>query len=97
MKWDSVYKGKPNEPIIYYPRAPIESQNGVHPTKSKIGISGNTDERSNVVPRAGDLVLARVAGIGHHSGLELAHGRRAALFVGDEISYATAIGTLGSV
>lgn len=40
---------------------------------------------ANVIPRAGDLVLARVTRIGHHSGLELAHGRRAALFVGDEI------------
>lgn len=39
----------------------------------------------DVIPNAGDLVLARVEKIGQHSGLELAHGRRATLFVGDEI------------
>lgn len=40
---------------------------------------------NDVIPGAGDLVLARVEKIGQHSGLELAHGRRASLFVGDEI------------
>ncbi|MGZ0019732.1 DUF1611 domain-containing protein [Nitrosomonas sp. wSCUT-2] len=40
---------------------------------------------ANVIPHVGDLVLAKVTKIGHHSGLELSHGRRAALFVGDEI------------
>lgn len=30
-------------------------------------------------------MLAKVTKIGHHAGLELAHGRRSALFVGDEI------------
>jgi len=39
----------------------------------------------DVIPSAGDLVLARVEKIGQHSKLELAHGRRACLFVGDEI------------
>ena len=39
----------------------------------------------DVIPAAGDFVLARVKKIGHHSGLELVHGRRSALFVGDEI------------
>ncbi len=41
-------------------------------------------------PRAGDLVLARVTAIGKHGHLEQPGGRRAALFVGDEIlvSYA---------
>ena len=39
----------------------------------------------DVVPRSGDIVLAKVTKIGHHAGLELAHGRRSALFVGDEI------------
>lgn len=38
-----------------------------------------------VVPHAGDLVLARVAEIGQHKRVELATGRRAALYVGDEI------------
>lgn len=39
----------------------------------------------DVIPGTGDLVLARVEDIGQHSMLELAHGRRASLFVGDEM------------
>lgn len=37
------------------------------------------------VPRAGDVMLARVTHIGQHSGLQRPDGRRATLFVGDEI------------
>lgn len=37
------------------------------------------------IPRVGDLVLAKVEKIGQHTGLELVHGRRATLFVDDEI------------
>lgn len=36
-------------------------------------------------PQAGDLVLARVESIGHHTSLQLPDGRRKRLFVGDEI------------
>ncbi|MEM7408662.1 MAG: DUF1611 domain-containing protein [Myxococcota bacterium] len=36
-------------------------------------------------PRPGDLVLARVEGLGHHRKLHLANGRRRQLFIGDEI------------
>lgn len=36
-------------------------------------------------PRSGDLVLARVERLGQHTGLQLVDGRRAKLFVGDEI------------
>lgn len=36
-------------------------------------------------PQAGDVVLARVDAIGHHSWLERPDGRRAAVFAGDEI------------
>lgn len=39
----------------------------------------------DVRPRAGDVVLARVTSIGHHKGLELQQGRKAQMFVGDEI------------
>ncbi len=39
----------------------------------------------DVIPTAGDIVLARITKIGQHSGLELANGRRSALFVDDEI------------
>lgn len=38
-----------------------------------------------VVPDTGDMLLARVTKIGQRSGLELAHGHRSALSVGDEI------------
>ena len=37
------------------------------------------------IPRAGDMVLARVDTIGQHGGVELRNGRRATLYVGDEV------------
>ncbi|MBX7247986.1 MAG: DUF1611 domain-containing protein [Caulobacteraceae bacterium] len=40
---------------------------------------------TGVAPTAGDLVLARVEAVGHHTKLELASGRRAKLYSGDEI------------
>jgi len=39
----------------------------------------------DIAPRVGDLVLARVDRLGQHRHLELASGRRARLFEGDEI------------
>ena len=39
----------------------------------------------NLIPQAGDIVLARVKKMGQHQRLELANGRRASLFVGDEV------------
>ena len=39
----------------------------------------------DVCPRPGDLVLARVDRLGQHARLELVTGRRASLYVGDEI------------
>jgi hypothetical protein len=39
----------------------------------------------HVVPHAGDVVLARVTELGQHGGIQLPDGRRATLFVGDEI------------
>ena len=41
--------------------------------------------KRNVRPQAGDLVLATVTRLGHHKRLELPDGRRARLFVGDEV------------
>jgi hypothetical protein len=41
--------------------------------------------RREGVPRAGDLVLARVDAIAYHSALQLPDGRRKHLFVGDEL------------
>jgi len=46
-------------------------------------LSGLVDEATR--PVAGDLVLARVDAIRHHSGLQLPDGRRKTLFTGDEI------------
>ncbi len=39
----------------------------------------------NRQPRSGDLVLARVEHVGHHKRIELGHGRRALMFVNDEV------------
>lgn len=41
--------------------------------------------KHGVQPRQGDLVLARVMGVGHHTKLELPEGRRSQLYQGDEI------------
>lgn len=41
--------------------------------------------RSAAAPDPGDLVLARVTGIGQHRRIENVHGRRGDLFLGDEI------------
>ncbi len=38
-----------------------------------------------LAPQPGDLVLARVERVGQHNGLQLPNGRRATLFVGNEI------------
>jgi len=43
-----------------------------------------------VAPRAGDLVLARVESLGHHTRLHLPNARRKRLFVGDEVIVAYA-------
>lgn len=47
-------------------------------------------EGTALVPRAGDLVLARVDKIGKHAQIEQAGGRKSTLFVGDEIIVAYA-------
>lgn len=48
-------------------------------------VNATTLITGHVIPCRGDLVLARVESIGHHTGVQLAEGRRATLFVGDEI------------
>jgi hypothetical protein len=40
---------------------------------------------NDVIPNAGDMLLAKVTQTGRRSAIELANGRRSALFVGDEI------------
>lgn len=47
-------------------------------------------DAGDVAPAAGDLVLASVESIGHHTRLELVSGRKSALFVGDEVVVAYA-------
>jgi hypothetical protein len=47
-------------------------------------------EDTQLVPRAGDLVLARVQRVGKHAALELTGSRRATMFVGDEVLVAYA-------
>lgn len=47
-------------------------------------------EDAQLVPRAGDLVLARVQRVGKHAALELTDSRRATMFVGDEVLVAYA-------
>ena len=39
----------------------------------------------DVIPHAGDMLLARILTVGHYNELELAPGRRSTLFAGDEI------------
>jgi len=51
---------------------------------------GLTLLKQGVRPRQGDLVMARVTGIGHHARLELPEGRRSRLYEGDEIVVAYA-------
>ena len=42
-------------------------------------------QEDDVIPNAGDMLLAKVTKTGHPDGLELTHGRCSALFTGDEI------------
>jgi|GEM_PF-285593 len=41
--------------------------------------------KEDVVPQAGDVVLARIDALGHHANLHLPSGRKRHLFVGDEV------------
>ncbi|WP_432544864.1 P-loop NTPase family protein [Kineococcus sp. SYSU DK002] len=50
-----------------------------------VDLAGATGLTATATPRAGDLVLARVGGLGQHRRLECPRGRRQSLFVGDEV------------
>lgn len=54
-------------------------------TTRRVDLNLATRLRTDLLPRAGDLVLARVAQLGQHQKLESPHGRRAQLYEGDEI------------
>ncbi len=54
-------------------------------TTRHVDLSAATWLVTGVSPQVGDLVLARVTELGQHPRLELGHGRRASMFVGDEI------------
>lgn len=47
--------------------------------------TGNITLTKEIIPRSGDLVLARVIALGQHSGLQLATGQRSTLFPNDYI------------
>jgi len=78
----SVHPSKPARGAVIPPR--LRRATWAYTTRRVRGpLSGLVEE--NLVPRAGDLVLARVDALGHHSVLQLPDGRRRSLFVGDEI------------
>ena len=54
-------------------------------TTRHIALDEATQLLTGVIPRVGDVVLARVTELGQHEKIELAQGRRAAMFVGDEV------------
>lgn len=54
-------------------------------TTRRVSFDGGLRLLAQAAPRAGDLVLARVVTIGQHPKLESPDGRRAQLYVGDEI------------
>lgn len=54
-------------------------------TTRRVDLDMATRLRSDLRPRAGDLVLARVVQLGQHQKLESPQGRRAQLYEGDEI------------
>lgn len=56
-------------------------------TVRRVDLSGDTVLCSgpHIRPQAGDLVLAEVMRLGQHKGVELASGRKATLYCGDEV------------
>lgn len=54
-------------------------------TTRHVDLDAATHLMTGVEPRNGDLVLATVSEVGHHTKIELPEGRRAALFPGDEV------------
>lgn len=89
---------------LIHPAATIESSAAVHAMTRRLqsakrayttrhvaldSVAGLLED-PQAVPNAGDLVLARVQRVGKHAALELAHSRRATMFVGDEVLLAYA-------
>lgn len=60
-------------------KAAHTTRRAARPAMSRLLTDGDT------VPRPDDLVLARVTHLGRHQHIELATGRRAKLFIGDEV------------
>lgn len=54
-------------------------------TTRRVDLEGVEHIVDDVTPRMGDVVLARVARVGHHTRIELATGRRATMHPGDEV------------
>ncbi len=73
-----------NTPLIS-PERLLQAKMAYTPRNLRLESVATLLQGDDIVPSAGDMLLATVTKIGHHGGLELAHGRRSALFVGDEI------------
>jgi len=70
--------------LVPLPRQRLRAAKAAYTTRH-VALDAATRLLTGVSPRVGDVVLARVTQIGQHQRLELAHGRRATLFIGDEI------------
>ena len=75
----------PNSPVTILEPARIESWKLPYAARRVPRETIATLLTGEVTPRVGDLVLARVDKLGQHKHIELASGRRARLFAGDEI------------
>ena len=75
----------PHSPVTILEPARIESWKMPYAVRRVPRESIATLLTGEATPRVGDLVLARVEKLGQHKHIELASGRRARLFPGDEI------------
>jgi len=75
---------QPHPPAVSLGRPSLEAAKLAYSTRH-VRLEAVRGIRADVVPGAGDLVLAVVTEVGQHKRLELRDGRRAALFPGDEI------------
>ncbi len=74
-----------NHSVTPLPRERLEGVKAAYTTRAVPLDLMATLIGGEVTPKAGDLVLARIDRIGQHTRLELGTGRKAPLFVGDEV------------
>lgn len=70
---------------VYFPSQRIQNANWSYSTRRVPADSGDYGLSESVTPRAGDVVLATVVRLGQHRRIELVSGRRARMFVNDDI------------